>query len=448
MQKTIVALATPPGTSGLAVIRISGEDAFSIADKVFHGKHTINESDSHKILYGKIKDNDELVDTVTAFIYRSPNSYTGEDVVEFGCHGGRIVYSKIIDLLVEKGAHYAEAGDFTKRAFLNGKLDLTQVEAVADLIHSMSEPGTQTAARQLNGEFKKRLEQLRQQLLDISGLLELELDFAEEDLEFVERERIKNKITETKDFCLNLANSYSSAEILRSGYFVGIAGFPNSGKSTLFNALLDHKRAIVSEIPGTTRDYLEETIMLDGIAVKIIDTAGLREARDIIEIEGIKLVESVLEQSNMICVLNDVTEGADHSNQLVEKLNKQFPKTKILLLQNKIDLSGSPDEIDGDLKISATDKTNLDKLKSIIAEDAKQSTERVSDILINSRHSRLLKEAANSLEIALEGIETGMENEIVAIDIRKATKILGEITGEEWNEEVLANIFSRFCIGK
>jgi tRNA modification GTPase len=368
--------------------------------------------------------------------------------VEIGCHGGRMIYSQIIGLLVKKGAEYAEPGEFTKRAFLNGKLDLTQVEAVADLIHSLSVPGSQTAARQLSGEFTKRLNDLRQQLLDISGLLELELDFSEEDLEFVEREKIINKITETRDFCKTLANSFSSAEILRSGYYVGIAGFPNSGKSTLFNSLLEHKRAIVSHIPGTTRDYLEETIVLDGIPVKIIDTAGIREATDIIEIEGIKLVESVLEQSNMILVLNDVTEGFDHSNELVDSLKEKFPDTHILLVQNKIDLREEPADIHGDLTISAIYGTNLDKMKQIIAEDAHESTDRISDVLINARHSRLLNQVIEALNTALEGLENDMENEIVAIDIRKATKILGEITGEEWNEEVLANIFSRFCIGK
>lgn len=448
MKKTIVALATPPGISGLSVIRLSGDEAFEIAGKIFFGNKKIQDSKSHSILYGKIKNENKLIDTVTVSVFIAPNSYTGEDVIEIGCHGGHYVYNEIIDLCIDKGAFLAEPGEFTKRAFLNGKLDLTQVEAVSDIIHANSVPGTHTAARQLDGKFTEKLKILRKNLLDISGLLELELDFIEEDLEFVDRTELKNKILETKNYCLNLADSYKASEIMRSGFFVGITGYPNSGKSTLFNALLDHKRAIVSDIPGTTRDYLEGSIMLGGIAVTLFDTAGIREAKDIIEIEGIKLVDSIMSQANIIFVLNDITESPDNSDNLLKSLKEKYPETNFYYIQNKIDKFASYEKRDDEILVSASEKTNIDLLKKLIRDEAQKSIERVSDVLINARHNKLLRETASALDNALDGIDIDMENEIISIDIRKATKIIGEITGDEWNEEVLAHIFSQFCIGK
>lgn len=448
MKKSIVALATPPGISGLSVIRLSGEQSFDIADKVFRGKKMISDAKSHTILYGKISDNDKLIDNVTVSVFRSPNSYTGENTVEIGCHGGNLIYNQIIDLLIKNGAVYAEPGEFTKTAFLNGKLDLTQAEAVADIIHSNSVPGTQTAARQLDGMFTQKLNELRKQLLDISGLLELELDFSEEDLELIDKSEIIAKINTTKDYCSNLANSFSSSEILRSGFFVGIAGFPNSGKSTLFNSLLEHKRAIVSEIPGTTRDYLEGSIMLNGISVTLFDTAGIRESDDTVEIEGIKLVDSVISQANLVIVINDITVAKNNSDELFEKLKEKYSDTDFLLIQNKIDLISKEKLNYEEINISASEGTNIPKLKEIINEYAHKSVSRITDVLINSRHFRLLNEVVKYLDNALDSIQIDMENEIISIDIRRATKILGEITGEEWNEEVLDHIFSRFCIGK
>jgi tRNA modification GTPase len=329
MNKTIVALATPPGISGLSVIRLSGDNAFLIADKIFKGRKKIAEAKSHTILYGKIINNNELIDNVTVSVFKEPNSYTGENTVEIGCHGGNLIYNQIIDLLILNGAEFAAPGEFTKRAFLNGKLDLTQAEAVADIIHSNSVPGTQTAARQLDGMFTQKLNDLRKQLLDISGLLELELDFSEEDLELIDKSEIIDKINTTKDFCSELSNSFSSAEILRSGFFVGIAGYPNSGKSTLFNSLLEHKRAIVSEIPGTTRDYLEGSIMLNGISITLFDTAGIRESDDIVEIEGVRLVDSVINQANLVFVLNDISKSRNNSNELYKSLKHKYPDTEI-----------------------------------------------------------------------------------------------------------------------
>ncbi len=450
MKRTICALSTPPGIGGLAVIRISGDEAFAITDQCFSGKTRLSEVNSHTIHYGKFKDGEKLIDTVTASVFVEPQSYTGENVVELSCHGGYTVSGEVINALIKNGAVPAEPGEFTRRSFLNGKLDLTQVEAVADIIHSNSVPGCQTAARQLTGQFTSRLSELRRKLIDTCSLLELELDFADEDLEFVDRSEIADKIVETREYCLNLAESFRSAEILRSGFFIGIAGFPNSGKSTLFNALLERRRAIVSETPGTTRDYLEETIHLDGIAVRLIDTAGLRATEETIEIEGIKLAESVLEQANMIVVLNDISEAENQSDELFRKLKERYRDTSIILVHNKID------KVDGDkypkaenvINISAKTGESINELKNMIGREAAASAEAAKDVLINQRHAALLKDAAASLNSALEALNTGMENEFVSIDIRKATGILGELTGETWSEDILNNIFSRFCIGK
>lgn len=445
MKKTIAALATPPGIGGISVIRISGDDAISIADKLFYSKRPLSECKSHTVHYGKIKENNDIIDTVTATIFLEPNSYTGENTVEISCHGGMIISDIILNLFYKYGADQAEPGEFTKRAFLNGKIDLTQVEAVADIIHTTTVPGATIAARQLNGSFTQKLKELRLLLLNISGLLELELDFAEEDLEFADRAVVIRKINDTISYCSKLIDTYKSSEILRSGYFVAIAGYPNSGKSTLFNALLGKHRAIVSEIAGTTRDYLEENIMINGINIKISDTAGLRDnSTDRIEIEGIKMVESVLEEANLILILNDVTDGIDNSDELYLSLKLKYPDKLIQLYQNKTDLT----DFKQDTFISAKKGTGIENLKDFIYYSARNSTERVQDVLINSRHSALLQTVIISLNNAIDLINMGDDNTVISIEIRKATKILGELTGETWNEEVLAHIFSRFCIGK
>jgi tRNA modification GTPase len=333
-------------------------------------------------------------------------------------------------------------------------LDLTQVEAVADIIHSLSVPGCMTAARQLNGEFTARLKALREKLLDIASLLELELDFSDEDIEFTNRENIKSLISETIDYCSELADSFKSAEIMRSGYFVAIAGYPNSGKSTLFNTLLQRKRAIVSEIPGTTRDYLEEMIYINGIAIRLTDTAGLRATENIIEIEGIKLVETVLEQSDLIFIINDMSISPDHSDKLLNRIKLKFSNSKVYLLQNKIDkvdsgkLETIPKEYENEIRISAKKGIGIDLLKDILEREASQSIDRTKDILVNQRHAKLLRQASSELENALIAVNSNLENEIIAIDIRSSAKTLGDITGDTWNEDVLNNIFSRFCIGK
>jgi tRNA modification GTPase len=446
MTKTIVAVATPLGTGGLAVIRISGDTAFDILSKCFVSARKIDFSKGGRIYYGKVIFKEQIIDTITASIFIAPKSYTGENTVEIGCHGNSILAGRIVDILVECGASYAEPGEFTKRAFLNGKLDLAQAEGVADLIHSVSMPGVETAARQLDGNFTVRLRIMRQQLLDISSLLELELDFADEGLDFVQKSEIKSRIEATIEFCRDLVDSFTASEICRSGYYVGIAGYPNSGKSTLFNSLLGRSRAIVSDIAGTTRDYLEESLYINGMRLIIADTAGIRETEDTIEIEGIKFVESVIERANLVLVLNDSQISPVASDALADSIRLKYTDKEVIIVQNKIDLSGF--DSDDYLCVSAKSGGGIDILKQFIYQKAADSISGLSDILINTRHKQLLTNVLNILDSAIVALESEMDNEVIAIDLRSATKILGELTGESWNEEVLANIFSRFCIGK
>jgi len=452
LSDTICALATAPGIGGLSVIRLSGDSALEIADKCFQGGKKLSEVESHTIHYGSIYDGDTLIDKVTASVFIEPSSYTGENTVEISSHGGMVVAGEILRVLQKCGARMAGPGEFTKRAFLNGKMDLTQVEAVADIIHSQSVQGSHTAARQLSGEFTRRLEMLRQSLLDTAGLLELELDFSDEDIQLIPKEKIEARLRDVSDYCSALADSYHSAEILRSGYFVSIAGFPNSGKSTLFNALLQRERAIVSDIAGTTRDYLEESLMINDITVRLTDTAGLRDAEDTIEIAGIMFAEKILEQSDMIMILNDISISANNSSQLMESLKSKYPDAHLILLQNKIDMVEGISENDaqehGIFYISAKKGIGIEALREQIYSRAKESTARISDLLVNQRHAILLRNTNSSLQKAIDALNQGQENEVIAIDVRDAIKYLGELTGKIWSEDILNNIFSRFCIGK
>ncbi len=457
-EDTITALATPPGTGGIAVIRISGNQSKFIIDKCFKGKNPISTAKTHTIHYGCFYDNDNFIDTVLVSYFASPNSYTGEDIIEVSCHGGSIPAKLIVNALLKQGARHAEPGEFTKRAFLNGKIDLASAEAIADLIHSISIPGAQTAAKQLQGKFTEKLSTFRKKLLDICSLLEIELDFSEEDIIFTDKEKIKNEINSSLQYCEELANSYSSSQILRSGLYVALVGYPNSGKSTLFNTLLQKERSIVSPQPGTTRDYIEESFYIANIPIIITDTAGLRETEDLIEIEGIKFVQSVLSRSNMILIINDSTISSNDSINLLNKIKTNYKETKVILLNNKIDKidesnlsileakeQSNSEEI---INISAKYGFGIEKIKSAIEREASKSIDIVKDALLNKRQESLLQKSAEYLKGAKRAIDDGFENEIISINIRKAAEMFGRITGDNFNEEVLNNIFSKFCIGK
>ncbi len=451
---TICALATPPGVGGLAVVRLSGPEAFPIADRCFRGKRRLQEVPSHTIHYGSFVRGEELVDTVTASVFRAPHSYTGEDTVEFGCHGGMLVAEAIVEALIAAGARLAEPGEFTRRAFLNGKLDLVQVEAIADLIYATSVPGARLAARQLVGGLTNRLRQLRQQLIETAAYLELELDFAEEDLEFVPREQLLSQLEKAQQWCQQLADSYRAAEILRSGFFVGCVGYPNAGKSSLFNALLQRQRAIVSPLPGTTRDYLEESLFIQGIRIHLVDTAGLRQTEDIVELQGITLAEQVVRQCNLLLVVNDVTEGVEHSLELLQELRERFPDTLYAYVQNKVDLlteipldTNSLGEVPV-FWVSAVRGDGVDGLRRWLGEQARRSSELGVDALVNARQADVLRQVAQALEAARHALLGGLSGEFVAADLRHAVQLLSELTGDTWREEVLNTIFARFCIGK
>lgn len=444
----IVALATPPGVAGLAVIRVSGDNTFEIVAKIFSGKSNFSEFKTHTIHFGNITDNGEIVDNVTASIFRSPQSYTGEDVVEISCHGGMLVTNTIISLLIKNGCRLAEPGEFTKRAFLNGKLDLTQVEAVADIIHSSSTVANQIIARQLQGKFKERIVEYRKKLINICSLLELENDFSDDDIELIEKTQIIDQINEASFYCNKLNESHKTAEILRSGFFVGITGYPNSGKSTLFNALLNRDRAIVSHIEGTTRDFLEESMFVDGITLKLIDTAGIRQTDNLIEIAGIKLAEEALKQSDLILVINDISISGSHSLPLMEKLKQKYPQTPIILIQNKIDKIENPKVNKDEFYLSAKKRIGVDELINEIVQIAKSGTEHLKDVLLNQRQSILLQESSYFLALASASLKSGEWNELISYNIQKAADAMGQITGEKFSYEVLNNIFSRFCIGK
>ncbi len=446
---TICALATPPGSAGLAVVRVSGPQALQMCSGLFSANKDITEAASHTIMYGWFQWNGARVDSVTAAVFRSPHSYTGEDVVEIGCHGGVFVTEQILDALIEKGARFAQPGEFTRRAFLNGKLDLTQVEAVADIIHAETRVGAQTAARQLSGGFARKLSSIREQLLDIIGLLELELDFSEEDVEFVDRQHLRSLVQELCNDVDTLAQQERSAEVLRTGYHVAVVGFPNAGKSSLFNALLDRPRAIVSAVAGTTRDYLHETVLLEGYNIHLVDTAGLRDASDSIEVQGISLTASVMQESNLILVINDISQGAYHSQGLLDDTRQKYPEARHLLVQNKVDLVQSTPSTPGDwIVCSANTGHGIESLKNALVRFAKEHGSSPADMLVNARQAQLLRSIGASLRSCMQGMASGLTSEFLAVDLRTCVRLLGEISGETWNPDVLDTVFSRFCIGK
>ncbi|MES2764948.1 MAG: tRNA uridine-5-carboxymethylaminomethyl(34) synthesis GTPase MnmE [Bacteroidota bacterium] len=449
---TICALATPPGIGGLAVVRISGPEAISIADLCFKGKFILKNADSHTIHYGKFYDDDIFIDTVTASVFKNPHSYTGENTIEFGCHGGHVISQNIINALLKNGARYAEPGEFTKLAFLNGKLDLTQVEAVADIIHAQSTPASFISARQLAGGLSKRFEDLLQKLIKITSLLELELDFSEEDVEFVDKAQLLKDLEEVLKFCRELSDSYRSSQILRSGFFVTLVGYPNSGKSSLFNKLINRTRSIVSDIPGTTRDYLEESLVRDGISFKIHDTAGVRETEDTIELQGIEFIESLILQSNLVLVINDSSIDPTSSINFLKELKQKYPHSEYVYIHNKTDLIPNGIIFGNDkilsFKTSIYDGNSINEVLKHISASAKLAMGNQQFGLINERHAHLLEKIASHITLSIDSLKNKQSNEFIAFDLHQAISLIGEITGKTYSEDVLNSIFSGFCIGR
>jgi len=454
-NETIVALATPNGTGAIGIIRLSGPDAITIANSVFKGKDLTKQA-SHTIHFGSIADGEVVLDEILVSLFIAPRSYTRENVVEISCHGSAYIIESIIKLLIKKGARSAKAGEFTLRAFLNGQLDLSQAEAVADLIASNSKASQQAALNQLRGGFSSQLQTLRDQLVQFASLIELELDFAEEDVEFANRDQLKKLILQINRVISSLISSFELGNAIKQGVNTVIAGRPNAGKSTLLNALLNEERAIVSHIPGTTRDTIEEILNINGINFRLIDTAGIREATDAIEQIGVQRTMEKISQSALLVYVFDAEQlGAEELKEDIASLQK--PGITIIAIANKIDLLdnenarlpdfrtfGLPDF----LAVSAKEKLHIDELKQRIYQSAiKDKLTGDETLVTNIRHLEALQKTEEALVRVLSGMDT-ITSDFLSMDIKLALHYLGEITGAVTTDDLLENIFSRFCIGK
>jgi len=455
---TICALATPPGVSAIAMVRLSGPEAFSIADKVFVAKDgggALGERPTNTIHYGNIIENDTAIDEVMASIFRNPHSYTGEDTIEISCHGSPYIQDQLLQVLIRAGATMAKPGEFTQRAFLNGKMDLSRAEAVADLIESNSASSHRLAMQHIKGGFAKDIQALREQLVNFASLIELELDFSEEDVEFANRDELTALLNKISTSLEALADSFSIGNVIRNGVPVTIAGAPNVGKSTLMNALLNEDRAIVSEIPGTTRDYLEDNLIIDGMLFRFADTAGIREANDSIEQQGISKTMEKMGQSQLILYLFDA--GQEYKASVLRALqdvNKEGNTTVIAVL-NKMDLNPGDavrarfDGLENAVFISAKNSENIDGLKQVLVGlAAYKDLDSNQTVVTNARHYEALSKSLSAVQEVALSIEAQIGTELLAQHIKAALEHLGEITGEVTNDEILGNIFSRFCIGK
>ncbi|MEC4048676.1 tRNA uridine-5-carboxymethylaminomethyl(34) synthesis GTPase MnmE [Flavobacterium sp. SUN046] len=471
-QETIVALASPSGVGAIAVIRLSGNEAITIASKVFQsvsGKD-IAKQKTHTIHLGTIVDGEKVYDQVLLSIFKNPNSYTGENVVEISCHGSNYIQQQIIQLLLRQGARMAQAGEFTLRAFLNGKLDLSQAEAVADLISSDNAASHQIAMQQMRGGFSNEIAKLRAELLNFASLIELELDFAEEDVEFADRTQFHELLNRIEFVLKRLIDSFAVGNVIKNGIPVAIVGEPNVGKSTLLNALLNEERAIVSEIAGTTRDTIEDELDIQGIGFRFIDTAGIRDTQDVVESIGIKKTFEKIEQAQVVLYLVDGSllseEGIKDLKMEMEKIKNQFPLKPLLIIINKADQLStaqsqaidehlliintkeqeSPTHI---LLISAKEKQGIDDLKNQLFSFVNTGALRNNETIItNTRHYDSLIKSLEEIQKVKFGLHSNIPSDLMAIDIRLALYYFGEITGEVTNDELLGNIFANFCIGK
>lgn len=463
-QETIVALASPSGAGAIAIIRISGEKAINIASEVFESVSSkdIAKQKTHTIHLGHIVDEGKTYDQVLLSIFKNPHSYTGEDVVEISCHGSAFIQQQIIQLLLRKGCKIAQAGEFTLRAFLNGKIDLSQAEAVADLISSDNEASHQIAMQQMRGGFSNEIAKLREELLNFASLIELELDFAEEDVEFADRTQFRELLTRIEFVLKRLIDSFAVGNVIKNGIPVAIVGEPNVGKSTLLNALLNEERAIVSEIAGTTRDTIEDELTIGGIGFRFIDTAGIRETKDVVESIGIQKTFEKIEQAQVVIFLFDglkfQVSGLDYIVE-IEKVKNKYPQKPILVVINKVDLLTEKDlELISKkletlnlklLKISAKQKTGIDELKNILLSFVNTGALRNNETIVtNSRHYDSLLKALEEITKVRFGLNQGLSSDLMAIDIKQALYHFGEITGQVSNDELLGNIFANFCIGK
>ncbi|MFQ5707929.1 MAG: tRNA uridine-5-carboxymethylaminomethyl(34) synthesis GTPase MnmE [bacterium] len=471
-EDTIAAISTPHGTGGLAVVRVSGSQAISIVDKLFQGKVRLAVAKSHNALLGKVvspshekkQTQADFWDEVVVVVFRAPKSYTREDVVEISCHGGQLISQRILELLLDQGARLARPGEFTQRAFLNGRLDLSQAEAVADMIRAKTDLSLRAAQSQFQGALSSHVQTMRQNLIDLCSLLELELDFAEEDVEFADRQEVEERLREAINQIKDLVSTYQRGRILREGVKLVIVGKPNVGKSSLLNALLQEERAIVTEVPGTTRDVLEEQLDIDGVYFRVVDTAGVRDAGDMVEREGVRRTLDQIKGADVLLLLFDGSEPLDARDcKLVKRVRRLRAQESsntdgFLAAINKIDLER---RLDKDLlrehlgpvpilEISAKQRLGFKNLeKKLIALSLGGETASWTEALIsNLRQKKALTQALDCLQRAREALTRGLSSEFVAVDLRAALDSLGEVIGEVTSEDILGNIFSKFCVGK
>ena len=451
---TIVALATPPGIGALGIIRLSGDNAVEIVNALFPSKDLSRQA-SHTLHVGLLKDGGSVLDEVVVSLYKSPRSYTGENIVEISCHGSPYIHQQVITACIQKGARLAKPGEFTQRAFLNGKLDLTQAEAVADLIASNTAASHQTALNNIRGGFSHALKDLREQLIRFSALIELELDFSQEDVEFADRTQLRELVRNARAHTQQLLQSFKLGNVIKNGVSVAIIGKPNAGKSTLLNKLLNEDRAIVSDIPGTTRDTIEEVINIDGILFRLIDTAGIRShTTDAIESVGIEKSLEKMRGADVVIYLFDVNEtDPTDLEKTIQEMNDEG--IQVLLVANKTDVVSESvvrqrfSAMAGVLFISAKSGLHLDLLKEKMVDAVLHDGVQGENVVVtNARHFHALQEVDKSLTDVSEGLATGLPGDLLALDIRRCLHYLGIITGEVNNDDLLDYVFSKFCIGK
>ena len=447
---TICAISTAPGVGAIAVIRLSGPEAIAICDQLFSAN--VSAMESHTVKYGAMRKGGVLLDEVVVTLFKGPNSYTGEDIIEIGCHGSGFIQEQILKSLIEGGARLAGPGEFTMRAFGNGKMDLSQAEGVADLIAAESEAAHSLAMNQMRGGFSREINGLRDELIHFASLIELELDFAEEDVEFADRQDLMQLVDKINDAIKKLLASFATGNVVKNGVPVAILGAPNQGKSTLLNALLNEERAIVSSIAGTTRDTVEDIVALDGIQFRFIDTAGLRDTADEIESMGIERSWEKAREAVIVLYMVDANSvTAEEISELKATFDRKVEgeKKKMIVLANKVDLLKDQNTLLQDvLAISAKEGQGIDELKSELTELIKAGLNTTSSVITNVRHFDALTSAQASLHEVRTGLDNSITGDFLAVDIRKALHHLGEITGEITVDDLLGNIFGRFCIGK
>jgi tRNA modification GTPase len=449
---TICAISSPQGLGAISLIRLSGSNALEIIDTIF--SRDIQDMKSHEARFGSILNQEEVLDEVLITIFKNPQSFTGEDLVEIGCHGSVYIQQIILNLLIDKGARLAAAGEFSLRAFLNGKMDLSQTEAIADLIASSSSSAHKVAMSQMRGGYSTEISELRQELMNFAALIELELDFSEEDVEFADRKKLIALIDEIKSRTRSLVNSFKYGNVIKNGVPVAIVGAPNAGKSTLLNLLLNDDKAIVSHIAGTTRDAIEDTVVFEGIEFRFIDTAGIRDTTDILESEGIRKSYEKIKAARIILLLFDL--AGEKEEEIIKQISLFEKRSvakdqKLICVFNKSDIVKAADTVnlkDVGLIMSAKSGKEIGELKKILIDQVRQDGQGYENIVTNVRHHDILRKSLASIAKVEEGLQSQLTGDLLAMDIRDSLNLMGEITGEITSDDLLGNIFANFCIGK